>query len=685
MTRDPRHDILFEPVHIGPVTTRNRFYQVPHCSGMGFAMPKTLAAMRGIKAEGGWGVVCTEYCSVHPTAEDLPYPYASLWDDEDVRAHAAIADAVHAHGALAGVELAHGGHQNSNRLSREVPLAVSDGAAFFVYPQQPQAMDRSDISNVRRWHVDAAKRAMQAGYDIVYIFVGHGYLPAQFIARRFNHRSDEYGGSLENRVRLTRELLTDIKDAIGHRCAVAIRFAVDEIMGDAGLTSGGEGRDTVALLAELPDLWDVHVGDVPGKDSASSRFEAEGWQEPYVSFVKKLTTKPVVGVGRFTSPDAMASQVRRGVLDLIGAARPSIADPFLPKKIDEGHSDEIRECIGCNICRAANNSGVPIRCTQNPTMGEEWRRGWHPEIVPPSRKATTVLVVGSGPAGLECARVLGKRGLRVMLSEANETLGGRIAREATLPGLAAWRRVADYRLRALEDLANVELFPASRLEVDDVIEAGAQHVVLATGADWCTDGTGYHHRQAVSGWDARPVLTPTDIIDGAPISGPVLIYDDDRYYMAGRVAERLRAAGHAVTIVTPASELGSWSHFTDEQVRTQALLMTMGIAIVTGHALESIGADNVTIACVYTGRTQERAATTLVMVGARRPKNALYRALTTREKDWQTAGIESVTRIGDCRAPGAIADAVFAGHRFAREFGEAAVDWTAYRRERPVL
>ena len=166
--------------------------------------------------------------------------------------------------------------------------------------------------------------------------------------------------------------------------------------------------------------------------------------------VKKLTSKPVVGVGRFTSPDMMVSQIRRGVLDFIGAARPSIADPWLPRKIAEGREDEIRECIGCNICRAHNNMGVPIRCTQNPTMGEEYRRGWHPERVPAAKghAADSVLVVGGGPAGLECAMTLGKRGYRVMLAEARRELGGRVALESRLPGLASWGRVRDYRTRA---------------------------------------------------------------------------------------------------------------------------------------------------------------------------------------------------------------------------------------------
>ena len=139
----------------------------------------------------------------------------------------------------------------------------------------------------------------------------------------------------------------------------------------------------------------------------TSRFSPEGFQEEYTGFVKSLTTKPVVGVGRFTSPDTMVSQIKRGVLDFIGAARASIADPFLPKKIEEGRLDDIRECIGCNICVAYNNVYVPIRCTQNPTQSEEWRKSWHPEKIPEKDTDDTILIVGAGPAGLEAARALG--------------------------------------------------------------------------------------------------------------------------------------------------------------------------------------------------------------------------------------------------------------------------------------
>src|SRR5581483_8643215 len=230
-----------------------------------------------------------------------------------------------------------------------------------------------------------------------------------FLSRRYNERTDEYGGSLANRVRLLRELIEDTKDAVGDSCAVPVRLCVDELIGATGICAEEEGREVVDMLAELPDLWDVTVSDW-SNDSVPSRFGEEAGQESYVAFVKRVTRKPVVGVGRFTSPDTMVRQIRQGILDMIGAARPSIADPFLPKKIEEGRLDEIRECIGCNICVASDMSYTPIRCTQNPTMGEEWRRGWHPEIIPAKGSTDRILVVGAGPAGLECAVALGKRG-----------------------------------------------------------------------------------------------------------------------------------------------------------------------------------------------------------------------------------------------------------------------------------
>ena len=348
MRIESRYAPLFEPLKIGPVTAPNRFYQVPHCTGMGHALPRTLAAMRGIKAEGGWGVVCTEYCSIHPSSDDHPFPYASIWDDGDIANLAAVADAVHAHGALAGIELWHGGSYVANLASRVPSLGVRSMPCR-TDPVQSQRMDRGDIARLRQWHRQAALRARSAGFDIIYVYATHGYLVSEFLSRSLNDRVDEYGGSLWNRTRLYRELLEDTKDAVGDRCAVATRFSANG-HGDEHL-SGEEAEEVLDTLGPLPDLWDIVVDDYE-EEMGSSRFVKEAAFESRVQRARELTGRPVVSVGRFTSPDIMLRQIKSGLVDFIGAARPSIADPFLPTKIREGRIEDIRECIGCNICYA---------------------------------------------------------------------------------------------------------------------------------------------------------------------------------------------------------------------------------------------------------------------------------------------------------------------------------------------
>jgi len=246
MARDPRYDVLFEPLKIGPVTTKNRFFQVPHCTGMGWLRPRTLAAMREVKAEGGWGVVCTEYNSIHPSSDDLPFASASLWDKTDIRSHALMTEKVHAHGALAGAELWYGGARNINLYSRLPPMDLNNLPNMAGMPYQTKAMDKTDIRNLRRWHKKAALRAKEAEFDIVYVYATHDYLLSHFLDPRSNTRTDEYGGSLENRVRLVRELIEETKEAVGDRCAVAVRFSADETIGKDGVPIYGE-RPVTAL------------------------------------------------------------------------------------------------------------------------------------------------------------------------------------------------------------------------------------------------------------------------------------------------------------------------------------------------------------------------------------------------------------------------------------------------------
>jgi dimethylamine/trimethylamine dehydrogenase len=686
MARQSRFDVLFEPVKIGPVTAPNRFYCVPHASGMTNSMPRMRAALRGMKAEGGWGVVCTGYVSIHPSADDSPLPYATLWDDNDIASHAMMTDAVHEHGALAGIELWHGGGSVSNKTSRLPPLSPS-GLSWmathvgFMGNQRSKAMDKGDIRDLLRWQAEAARKAKRAGFDIIYVYAGMGYLPYEFLLPEWNLRSDEYGGCLANRARIVRELIEVTRDAVGDTCAVALRVSLEELRARRSERAASEAHELVELLADVPDLWDVKMDSSP-TDCSPSRFTAEGSHEPVIDFVKRITKKPVVGVGRFTSPDAMVAQIKRGVLDLIGAARPSIADPFLPRKINEGREQEIRECIGCNICISSWHDSVPVRCTQNPTIGEEWRREWHPERFESAGSNSSVLIVGGGPAGLECALTLARRGYQVSLAEAKDRFGGRLRFETTLPGLATWGRVLDWRMGQLQLLDNVTLYAGNKLSVDDILGLEHQRIVIATGADWTS--MLYSPLELPVGHLQGPnVFTPDDIAAGARIEGPIVVFDFDNYYMGGALAEHLARSAHQVTYVTPAGHASAWTIMTNEQPQIHRALANAGVVLKTLNRVTGLADNAAVLANLFTGEEQRIPCKSLVIVGARIARDELYHALRARREDWQPAGINSVDRIGDSLAPGAIVHAVYSGHRFARELDQTGPE--LYRRDSPIL
>ena len=661
-----RYDILFEPVQIGPLTTKNRFFQVPHCNGMGYRDPSAEAAMRRAKAEGGWGVVCTEQVEIHATSDITPFIELRIWDDQDIPALARIADAIHEGGALAGIELAHNGPNAPNLYSRETPLGPGHlpVASFFNDPVQARAMSKSDIADLRRWHRNAVRRSLAAGYDLVYVYAGHALGGLHyFLSPRYNQRTDEYGGSSQNRMRLLREILEDTQEEVAGAGAVACRITVDELVGAAGI-SRPEIEEIIGTLGEIPDLWDFVMGSWED-DSNTSRFGPEGEQEPYVAGLKRLTTKPVVGVGRFTSPDLMVRQVKSGILDLIGAARPSIADPFLPNKIRDGELHKIRECIGCNMCVSGDMTMSPIRCTQNPSMGEEWRRGWHPEFIRPRESDKRILVVGAGPAGLEASRALGVRGYDVTLMEATRDLGGRVAKEARLPGLAAWIRVLDYRAQALGDLKNVEVYRQNPVTAEDIVEYGFAHVAVATGATWRRDGVARWHTTPMQIDAGAEILTPDDLMAGVRPSGKrVVLFDDDHYYMGGVLAELLAADGYEVHLVTPAAQVSSWTFHTLELAKVNRRVRQAGVHVHCDTTLTSVGAGHVVCANVYTQQESDLAADSIVLVTARLPEESLLLSLT----EAVGKGLASVRGIGDAWAPGTIAAAVWSGRRFAEEF-----------------
>lgn len=678
MARDPRFDVLFEPMAVGPKIARNRFWQVPQCNGAGSDKPGMQAAHREVKADGGWAVIFTESCAITPDADQLPAGIlARIWDEGDVHNLSLMTSRVHEYGSLAGIELKHGGSLAQNAESRLPARGISQVQNDIRHMSTPHEMSVEEIRQLRRDYVSAAHRSRQAGFDLISIYAGVAALPAYFLYPFYNHRTDAYGGSFENRIRLMREIVEDIKSEIDD-VAVGLRFAIDTLdapygYGDRGIRADGEGLMAIEALDPIVDYWDINIGSINwGEDAVASRFKDTNYQREYTGRVKSVATKPVVNVGRLTDPNVMVEMIKSGQCDFIGGARPAISDPFLPKKIEEGRQDEIRECIGCNICISRWESGnAPIWCTQNATAGEEYRRGWHPERFTRATNADSlVLVVGAGPAGMEFATVLGKRGMAgVHLVDGAASLGGHLRWVTRLPGLAQWGRVTDYRQIQIDKLDNVDFVAGRQLTAHDALSYGADYIVVATGSHWVKDGLNGVTQSVIPGWQDGVALSPEDVmVDGIVPSGDSLVvFDTDGYFMGVSLAEHLAAMGKSVTYVTPLDTMAPYMRKTLEEQRVYERLQSLGVTILTQTALDYMASDHVRISHVWSGASEDIPANAVVFATQRISDDSLYRELM-QPGLVEDAGLKGVFLVGDAFAPGLIAQSVFQAHRLAREF-----------------
>ena len=713
MARDAKYDILFEEVKVGPKVMRNRFYQTPHCNGAGSVYPGTQAGFRGMKAEGGWAVVCTEQCAIDDENELTPNTLATLTDEGDMINLRLMCDAVHKWGSLAGCELNHMGAAANNLATRTVSHSATQVGSDWNLASTTHQMDLDDIRRYQKAYAETAKRAVQTGFDIVYLMGSHGVLPEQFLSRHFNKRTDEYGGSIENRARFWLETLEMMKNAVGADAAIATRMSTTHHNGPSGIQWEDEASSFIELATkdDLVDIWDVVTSDVYewGENAGPSRFYKANHEAPFTRGVKALATAPVVNVGRITSPDDMVEMIKSGQCDIIGAARPSIADPFLPTKIWEGRNEDIRECIGCNICISRWERGAPLICTQNPVANEEYRRGWHPEKFDKTDNPRSVLVVGGGPAGMEAARVAGLRGYDVHLVEKSGELGGHMKDVMRYPGLAEWGRVVSYRQIQLDKAKNVEVHLNTELSADEILDYGADEVILSAGSTWNADGDSYNTMDPIPGVDTSKAqfLTPDQVMAGKPVGERVVVLDADGYFHGIGMAELLVDQGKEVTIVTNHGEVAPMTHFTMEYANLQRMIHEKGIHHYTSHWVEEVEVGNSLKVKAFNlfrdgyqrttepthNETSRKASSeiteiecdTVVLATGRMANNALYDELRARHDEWAKNEINGIYQAGDCFAPRITADCVFDGHRIARELDEPDPQkQKPYKRERMV-
>ena len=545
---------LFEPISLGSLRLKNRVVFGPHGTRFMDWHSQTStdrqAHYLAERARGGVGLIIQGSVMVHETALATVGMSHAL-DESSLDGYRVATDAVHAEGCPILAQLSHLGRQGYSSASRRelwAPSAVPVPGGSTI----PHAMTQRELREI----VDSYKRAtnllLEAGFDGFEVYMAHGYLLGSFLSRLTNERTDEFGGSLENRVRFPLEVAAAVRAEVGSGTPMGIRISADEFLPPKGLMPEESSRIVEMLLGQV-QIDFVHVSQ--GHGMAKGQF-IPNMSYPRTPFVhnaqamKKVAgNTPVMAVARIVTPEAAEKILEDGAADLICLVRPLIADPYWTSKAKLGERDQIRECISCNVgCRDSWGRALPISCLVNPMVGFE--KHWVREDVGTTEKPRRVLVVGGGPAGLKAAETLRLRGHEVILAEEKTELGGQVLLAAsTMPYRAEFANAVRYLQSQIERLG-VEIRLGKRLSVDDVDEVNPDVVIVATGS---IPGS-----PPVPGSDL-PFVTSAEAAIASGVQGPrvVVVDSGEADWKCMTTAERMAWDGHQVVLVTPVAEPGA--------------------------------------------------------------------------------------------------------------------------------
>lgn len=624
------------------------------------------------RASGGVGLIIIGGTHVHRSSIAAPLAQPGLWEDGQVPGFAKVAEAVHRHGAKLAVQLRHTGVRGFPQYKMDPGYDL--GASWYTMaPSQvplgefpgghtPKELSGDEIEEVLDAHASAARRAMEAGLDGVEFHLSHGYLSWQFLSPLYNKRTDQWGGSYEGRLRFSLEALRRMRAAIGPDAFLGFRINSTSLWpGDL------EETDVQQIVGDLQagadvDFVDVSVGVHHQFIHAPMHFEG-GWEREYAAGIRAVSSTPVFAVGRITTPEVAEELLESGVADAIGLARQLFADPDWVMKVTQDRAADIRRCVAANHCWKSVTRGQRVQCVYNPAVGRE--RHWGKAVPLETDNPKRIVVIGAGPAGLEFARIAARRGHTVSVHEKDAETGGHVRLQSLLPGRGPYREIARW-LEAQARAAGGQIHTGCEVTEASLAElcrdAGADHVVVATGSRVCRDGFQGWTGAALQGADRACCVGWDEVLTGqVDLAGDVLVLDDQADLTGPLIAVYAARSGAAtVTLVTRwpmvASETVADAYF--EWIMPQ--VYESGVRLLVDHFVASLAEGSATLYNIYApNRTFEVPADTVVMATARQSVNSLAGAA-------QRAGVPA-TVIGDAVAPRGTFEAVFEGHRHGRE------------------
>jgi 2,4-dienoyl-CoA reductase-like NADH-dependent reductase (Old Yellow Enzyme family)/thioredoxin reductase len=653
-------DVLWHPIRIGAVTARNRVYLPAH--GMGLAGDQYGAYLRA-RALGGVGLIVAHGMPVHPStgAPGGPEPWTRSWIPQIAK----VIAPPHAAGCPILVQLAHLGPSAVRRTDELwgalwAPSAIPSPVHRII----PKAMEQAEIDELIEGFVVTAAHVQEAGGDGVELHAAHGYLLGAFLSPYWNRRTDEYGGDIARRARLILQIGAGIRGRCGAHFVVGLKMNVEEYIGASGVTP----PDAMQMLEHCHRSGSFDYFTMAHTDyhhnhrlipPSSSRVDAP----PLAAAARSARSAvrgevPILMAGSVNDMAAAAEVVRCGAADLVGLARPHIADPEIVLKTRAGRQDEIRRCVGANQgCWRRRLWGLPVICTANPAVGRE--DTWGAAALRPAPVQRALLVIGGGPAGLKFAETAALRGHRVTLWEAAERLGGQVRYAAALPDYGHWNRLVEDLEKSVKRLG-VDVHLNTTATAERIAAAAAETIVIATGSEWDTSGfsTFRPDRQAIGRTEGSHVLDPLSAIaEPARCGANVVIVDDNGDYLPLGLARLLAALGRKVTVVTHDDTVGHRLKPTLELAWIYPRLVQEGIEIVTSSFIEHVAPHRVELSHSWSDRRTGLAADTLILSMMRRSADGLLKELR--------GGRDTVIPIGDCVAPREVDDAVFEGFRAA--------------------